>query len=48
MATNTSAAGLEVYESTPEEVRSQYVDPRPKANEGERLINQTLEVLILN
>lgn len=46
MVANNVAAGLKTFESTPEEIRSQYVDPRPKLFEGNRLVDKTLEVTI--
>ena len=46
MASNSATAGAQTYEITPENIRCQYVDPRPKLEEGERLINKTLEVIL--
>jgi hypothetical protein len=45
MATNSAANALKTYDTAPEQVKSQYEDPRPKMAKGEEFIEKTIEVI---
>jgi hypothetical protein len=48
MATKGADEQIRQFLATPEEIRSQYIDPVPKFQEGKKLIEATLEVIELN